>query len=185
MLPLPRRRPFALFTLHTRSRRRAAVLGLWGAFAAHVAASAFGGDGELAGFFGVVTLVAGLVCMFSLAEAGALRGGSGPLDAARLATRDRAYAAAFHGTGWLLLAVVVYAELALRLDALWLPKDPRQAVGAFAIVGVAIGLLPVTLMGWMEPDGAPPPPLPELPQPRPPRRFAASLDDHETQRWLH
>lgn len=185
MLPAPRRRPFALLSLHTRPRRRAAVLGLWGAFATHVAVSALGGDGELAGFFGVLTLVAGLVCMFSLAEASALRGGSAPLDAGRLATRDRAYAAAFHGTGWLLLAVIVYAELALRMDLLWLPRDPRQAVGAFAAVGVAIGLLPVSLMGWAEPDDAPvaPPSFPSFPPQ--PRRFAASLDDGETQRWLH
>jgi hypothetical protein len=179
------RRPFAFLTLHTRTRRRAAVLGLWGAFAAHVAVSAFAGDGELAGFFGFVTLFAGSVCMFSLAEAGALRGGSAPLDAGRLAARDRAYAAAFHATGWLLLAVVVYAELALRMDRLWLPADPRQAVGVFAAVGVAIGLLPVSLMGWAEPEERPaaPPPAP-LP-PRKPRRYVGTLDDREVQRWLH
>lgn len=186
MLPTPRRRPFAFLTLHTRARRRAAVLALWGAFAAHVAISAFGGDGELAGFAGFLTLMAGLVCMFSLAEAGALRGGSRPLDAGRLAARDRAYAAAFHATGWLILAVVVYAELALRLDWLWLPRDPRGAVGAFAAVGVAIGLIPVSLMGWAEPDDLPAAPPPSLPEPpRKPRRYAASLDDRETQRWLH
>lgn len=185
MLPLPRRRPFAFLKLHTRSRRRAAVLALWSAFAAHVAVNAFGGDGELAGFFGVLTLMAGLVCMFSLAEASALRGGSAPLHAGRLAARDRAYAAAFHATGWLLLAVVVYAELALRIDLLWLPADPRQAVGTFAAVGVAIGLLPVSLLGWAEPDDVPAVPPLEPQPPRKPRRYAASLDDHEAQRWLH
>jgi hypothetical protein len=186
MLSAPRRRPFAFLTLHTRTRRRAAVLALWVAFAAHVAVSALGGDGELAGFFGFLTLMAGTVCMFSLAEASALRGGSGPLDAGRLAARDRAYAAAFHATGWLLLAVVVYAELALRMDWLWLPEDPRQAVGAFAAVGVAIGLVPVSLMGWAEPDDAPAAvPFPGVQPPRKPRRYAASLDDDETQRWLH
>jgi hypothetical protein len=186
MLSLPRRRPFAFLRLHTRTRRRAAVLALWGALAAHVAVSALGGDGELAGFVGFVTLMAGIICMFSLAEASALRGGSGPLDAGRLAARDRAYAAAFHATGWLLLAVVVYAELALRMEWLWLPEDPRQAVGAFAAVGVAIGLLPVSLLGWAEPDDThAAAPLPHFPPPRKPRRYAASLDDAETQRWLH
>jgi hypothetical protein len=185
MLPILHRRPFAYLRLHTRTRRRAAVLGLWGAFAAHVAVSALGGDGELAGFAGFLTLMAGLVCMFSLAEASALRGGSAPLDAGRLAARDRAYAAAFHATGWLLLAVVVYAELALRIDLLWLPRDTRQAVGAFAAVGVAIGLLPVSLMGWAEPDETPAPPPPAPVPPRKPRRYVGSLDDRETQRYLH
>ena len=180
----PRRRPFAYLDLHTRARRRAAVAGLWAAFAAHVAASAWGG-GELAGFVGVVTLLAGLVCMFSLAEAAGLRGGTRPLDAARFAARDRAYVAAFHGTGWLVLALVVYAELALRIDLLWLPADPRQAVGAFAAVGVAIGLLPVSLMGWAEPDDAPPAPPPAPQPPRRPRRYAGSLDDRQHQRYLH
>lgn len=179
------RRPFAFLKLHTRTRRRAAVLALWTAFAAHVAVSALGGDGELAGFLGLVTLMAGLTCMFSLAEAGALRGGSAPLDAGRLAARDRAYAAAFHATGWLLLAVVVYAELALRLDWLWLPRTTRGAVGAFAAVGVAIGLLPVSLMGWAEPDETPAAPPPAPAPPRKPRRYVGSLDDRASQRWLH
>lgn len=185
MLSIRHRRPFAVVTLHTRKRRRAAVLGLWGAFAAHVAAAAFAGDGELAGFLGFATLVAGMACMFSLAEAGALRGGSAPLDAGRLAARDRAYAAAFHATGWLLLAVGVYAELALRLDGLWLPRDPRAAVAAFAAVGVAIGLLPLSLMGWAEPDEAPADPAPAPPPPRKPRRYVGTLDDREVGRWLH
>ena len=184
MLSIRHRRPFAFLTLHTRTRRRAAVLGLWSAFAAHVAA-ALGGDGELAGFLGFVTLMAGMVCMFSLAEASALRGGSAPLDAGRLAARDRAYAAAFHATGWLLLAVVVYAELALRLERLWLPRDPRAAVGAFAAVGVAIGLLPVSLIGWAEPDETSADPGPAPPPPRRPRRYVGTLDDREVRRWLH
>ena len=185
MYPAPRRRPFAFLSLHNRARRRAAVLGLWGAFATHVAASALGGDGELAGFLTMLALLAGLVCMFSLAEASALRGGRGPLDAGRLVARDRAYATAFHATGWLLLAVGVYAELALRLEGLWLPRDLRTAVGVFAAAAVAIGLLPVSLMGWAEPDDPPPPSFPEPGLPRRPRRYASSLDDHETQRWLH
>jgi hypothetical protein len=177
-------RPFAWLRLHDRRRRRMAVAGLWAAFAAHLATSAFGRDSELAGFLGAVTLVAGLVCLFSLAEASVLRGGVRPLDAGRLAARDRAYAAAFHGTAWLLLAVVVYAELALRIDALWLPSDPREAVGTFAAVAVAIGLLPVSLLGWTEPDDAPavPPAAPHLP--RRPRRFAIGLDE-EGPRFLH
>lgn len=179
------RRPFALLPLYTRAHRRAAVLALWGAFAAHVAIAALAGDGEVAGFFGFVTLLGAIICMFSLAEASALRGGVGPLDAGRLAARDRAYAAAFHGTGWLLLAAVVYAEMALRTELLWLPSDPREAVGAFAAFGVAVGLLPVSLMGWAEPDD-PPPPLPPAPEPpRRPRRYAASFDDAEQQRYLH
>lgn len=182
--PFLRRRPFAWLRLPTRRHRRAAVLALWSTFAAHVAIAAFAGDGELAGFAGFATLLAGMICMFSLAEASGLRGGTGPLDAGRLAARDRAYSAAFQATGWMLLATVVYAELALRIDLLWLPADPRQAVGAFAAVGVAIGLLPVSLVGWTEPDDAPlappaPPPIPRRP------RFAASFDDHEQQRWLH
>jgi hypothetical protein len=179
------RRPFAFLSLHTRTRRRAAVLGLWGVFAAHVAVSALAGDGELAGFAGFATLMAGLVCMFSLAEASGLRGGSAPLDAGRLAARDRAYAAAFHATGWLLLAVVVYAELALRMEWLWLPATPRGGVGVFAAVGVAIGLLPVSLIGWSEPEERPAVP-PSAPQPpRKPRRYVGSLDDRDVQRWLH
>lgn len=180
-----RHRPFAYLALNTRRRRRAAVAGLWAAFAAHVSVSALGGDGELAGFGGFVTLLAGLACMFSLMEASGLRGGSAPLDAGRLAARDRAYSAAFHATGWLMLALVVYAELALRMDRLWLPSDTRGAVGAFAAVAVAIGLLPVSLIGWAEPDEAPaaPPPAPQ--PPRKPRRYVGSLDDRETQRWLH
>lgn len=178
-------RPFAWLRLTTQRRRRTAVGALWVAFGAHVAVSALGGDGELAGFFGFVTLLAGIVCLFSLAEASVLRGGAHPLDAGRLAARDRAYAAAFHGTGWLLLAVVVYAELALRIDALWLPSDPRTAVGAFAGVAVAIGLLPVSLLGWTEPDDAPavPPAAPH--PPRRPRRFAAGWDEPEGPRFLH
>ncbi|HEX6368807.1 MAG TPA: hypothetical protein VF006_07740 [Longimicrobium sp.] len=178
-------RPFAWLTLPTRRRRRMAVAALWGAFAAHVAVNALGGDGRLAGFAGFATLLAGLVCLFSLAEASALRGGARPLDAGRLAARDRAYAAAFQGTGWLLLAVVVYAELALRIDALWLPSDPRGAVGAFAAVAVAIGLLPVSLLSWTEPDDAPAA-APAAPQPpRRPRRFAAGPVDREGTRFLH
>ncbi len=180
MLPLRYRRPFAYLTLNTRRRRRSAVAGLWAAFSAHVAISAFAGDGELAGFWGFVTLLAGLVCMFSLAEAAGLRGGSAPLDAGRLAARDRAYSTAFHATGWLMLALVVYAQLALRIDWLWLPGDPRGAVGAFAAVGVAIGLLPVSLIGWAEPDETP-----AAQPPRKPRRYVGSLDDREAQRWLH
>jgi hypothetical protein len=178
-------RPFAWLKLHTQRRRRIAVGALWLAFAAHVAISAFAGDGQLAEFFGFVTLLAGIVCLFSLSEASVLRGGARPLDAARLAARDRAYAAAFHGTGWLLLAVVVYAELALRIDRLWLPTDPRAAVGAFAAVAVAIGLLPVSLLGWAEPDDAPAA-APAVPQPpRRPRRFAVGPQDHEGPRFLH
>lgn len=182
--PFPRRRPFAWLHLPTRRRRRAAVLAMWSTFAAHVAVAAFGWEDGPAEFAGLATLLAGVICMFSLAEASGLRGGTGPLDAGRLAARDRAYSAAFHATGWLLLAAVVCAELALRTERLWLPVDPRQALGAFAAVGVAIGLLPVSLVGWMEPDDAPlaPPAPPQLPR-RP--RFAASLDDHEQQRWLH
>ena len=136
--------PFAWLRLPTQRRRRMAVAALWLAFAAHVAVNTLGGAGQLAELAGFATLFAGVVCLFSLAEASVLRGGARPLDAGRLAARDRAYAAAFHGTGWLLLAVVVYAELALRIDALWLPTDPRTAVGAFAAVAVAIGLLPVS-----------------------------------------
>lgn len=185
-MPSLKRRSFAFFTLHTRFERRAAVVGLWGAFAAHVAVSAFGGGGQLAGFGGLVTLLAGFICMFSLAEASALRGGSRPLDASRLADRDRAYAAAFHATAWLLLAVVAYAELALRFDQLWLPKDPRTSVGSFAAVAVAIGLLPVSLMAWAEPDDAPAAPPPPLPQPtRLPRRYVTRLEDDDAPRWLH
>ncbi|HEX2206377.1 MAG TPA: hypothetical protein VHG93_01740 [Longimicrobium sp.] len=178
-------RPFAWLRLDTRFRRRAAVAGLWMAFGAHVAASALGGDGEWAGFAGFVTLFAGIVCLFSLAEASVLRGGAQPLDAGRLAARDRTYAAVFHGTGWMLLAVVVYAELALRIEALWLPSDPRAAVGAFAAVAVAIALLPVSLLAWMEPDDAPvvPPTMPHVP--RRPRRFAAGFDEPEGPRFLH
>ncbi len=59
-------RPFAWLRLHDRRRRRMAVAGLWAAFAAHVAVSGF--DGELAGFGGAVTLIAGLVCLFSLGQ---------------------------------------------------------------------------------------------------------------------
>lgn len=184
MLSPRHRRPFAYLTLNTRRRRRAAVAALWGAFAARVAVCALDGDGDLAGFGGFVTLLAGLVCMFSLAEACGLRGGSAPLDASRLAARDRAYSAAFHATGWLMLALVVYAELALRIDWLWLPADTRGAVGAFAAVGVAIALLPVSLIGWWEPDEAPAPP-PTLPPLRAPRRYVGTLDDREVQRWLH
>jgi hypothetical protein len=178
-------RPFAWLRLHDQRHRRMAVAGLWAAFAAHVAVSGVGGDGALAGFGGAVTLIAGLVCLFSLGEASVLRGGARPLDAGRLAARDRAYAAAFHGTGWLLLSVVVYAELALRIEALWLPSDPRAAVGVFAAVAVAIGLLPVSVVGWMEPDHAVdvPPAIPPLP--RRPRRFAAGLDEPEGPRFLH
>lgn len=177
-------RPFAWLRLHDQRRRRMAVAGLWAAFAAHVAVGALGGDGALAGFAGAVTLAAGVVCMFSLAEASLLRGGARPLHAGRLAARDRAYAAAFHATGWLLLAVVVYAELALRIDALWLPATPRAAVGAFAAVAVAIGLLPVSLLGWMETDDAPtvPPAIPFIP--RRPRRFTTGMED-EGPRFLH
>ncbi|HEX5868856.1 MAG TPA: hypothetical protein VFY65_00500 [Longimicrobium sp.] len=178
-------RPFAWLNLPTRRHRRMAVAALWTAFAAHVAVSALGGDSELAGFFGFVTLFAGMICLFSLAEASVLRGGAQPLDAGRLAARDGAYAAAFHGTAWLLLAVVVYAELALRIDALWLPSDPRGAVGAFAAVAVAVGLLPVSLLSWTEPDDAPaaPPPTPQ--PPRRPRRFAVGPDDPQGPRFLH
>lgn len=177
-------RPFAWLRLHDQRRRRMAVAALWATFAAHVAVSAFGGDGALAGFAGAVTLIAGFVCMFSLAEASVLRGGARPLDAARLAARDRAYAVAFHATGWLLLSVVVYAQAALRIDALWLPSTPRAAVGAFAAVAVAIGLLPVSLLGWMETDDAPevPPAIPFIP--RRPRRFTTGVED-EGPRFLH
>lgn len=177
-------KPFAWLRLHDRRGRRAAVVALWAAFAAHVAVSAFGGDGRLAGLGGAATLIAGLVCLFSLAEASVLRGGARPLDAARLAARDRAYAAAFHGTGWLLLTVVVYAEVALRFEALWLPASPRTAVGAFAAVAVAIGLLPVSLLGWAEPDDAPVVPPAPVHIPRRPRRFAAGPED-EGPRFLH
>jgi hypothetical protein len=178
-------RPFAWLKLSTRRRRRMAVAALWLAFAAHVAVSALAGDGALAGFGGFVTLFAGIVCLFSLSEASVLRGGAQPLDAGRLAARDRTYAAAFHGTGWLLLAVVVYAEMALRIDALWLPTGPRATVGAFAAVAVAIALLPVSLLGWAEPDDAPPV-APSAPRPpRRPRRFAAGPVDREGPRFLH
>lgn len=179
------RPPFAWLQLRNQRHRRMGVVALWAAFAAHVAVSAFGGDSELAGFFSFVTLLGGMVCLFSLGEASVLRGGSRPLDAARLAVRDRAYAAAFHGTGWILLAVVIYAELALRIDALWLPTTARGAVGAFAATAVSIGLLPVTLMGWSEPDDAPlvPPAAPLIP--RRPRRFAAGPDDSESPPLLH
>lgn len=177
--------PFTWLRLPTQRRRRTAVAALWSAFAAHVAASARGGDGEVAGFAGFVTLLAGLVCLFSLAEALVLRGGAQPLDAARLAARDRAYAAAFHGTGWLLVAVVVYAELALRIDALPLPSDPRAAVGTFAAVAVAIALLPVSLLGWTQPDDAPAAPPSAVQRPRRPRRFAAGPSDGQGPRFLH
>jgi hypothetical protein len=178
-------RPFAWLKLTTQRRRRMAVAALWVAFAAHVAISALAGDGELAGFFGFGTLFAGIVCLFSLSEASVLRGGAQPLDASRLAARDRAYAAAFHGTGWMLLAVVVYAELALRIDALWLPTDPRAAVASFAAVAVGIGLLPVSVLGWTEPDDVPvaAPAAPHLP--RRPRRFAPGPDDRQGPRFLH
>jgi hypothetical protein len=178
-------RPFAWLKLLTQRRRRMAVAALWVAFAAHVAISALAGDGEVAGFLGFATLFAGIVCLFSLSEASVLRGGAQPLDASRLAARDRAYAAAFHSTGWLLLGVVVYAELALRIDVLWLPTDPRAAVGSFAAVAVAIGLLPVSVLGWTEPDDVPMPvpPVPEFP--RRPRRFAVGPDDREGPRFLH
>ncbi|WP_420126403.1 hypothetical protein [Longimicrobium sp.] len=185
LLRIRHERPFAWLKLPTQRHRRTAVAGLWTAFAAHVAISALAGDGELAGFLGFVTLFAGILCLFSLAEASVLRGGALPLDASRLAARDRAYAAAFHGTGWLLLAVVVYAELALRIDALWLPADPRSAVGAFAAVAVAIGLLPVSLLSWTEPDDAPAPPPPASHLPRRPRRFAVGPEDREGPRFLH
>lgn len=162
-----------------------AVAALWLAFAAHVAVNVLGGDAHLAEFGGVLTLVAGVVCLFSLAEASVLRGGARPLNAGRLAARDKAYAAAFHGTGWLLLAVVVYAELALRIDALWLPTDPRTAVGAFAAVAVAIGLLPVSLLSWAEPDDAPAAAPSLRPPLRRPRRFPAGPNDREGTRFLH
>lgn len=177
--------PFAWLGLPTQRRRRMAVAALWLAFAAHVAVSALGGDGRLAEFGGFATLFAGVLCLFSLAEASVLRGGARPLDAGRLAARDRAYAAAFHGTGWLLLAVVIYAQLALRIDALWLPADPRTAVGAFAAVAVAIGLLPVSLLSWTEPDDAPSAPPAIRPPLRRPRRFPAGPRDREGPRFLH
>jgi hypothetical protein len=69
--------PFAWLRLPTRRRRRMAVAALWLAFAVHVAVSALGADGRLAGFLGFATLFAGAVCLFSLAEASVLRGGGG------------------------------------------------------------------------------------------------------------
>jgi len=185
MPPVLLRRPFAPLRLNTRVRRRAAVLALWAAFAAHVAAGALGGDGELVAFASTGTLLLGIVSLFSLAEASALRGGSTPLDAGRLAARDRAYAAAFHGTAWLLLSVVLYAELALRGDGLWLPDDPRAAFGLLAAAGVAVALLPVSLIAWMEPEDPPSAPPQQTASLRGPRRYAATLDDRERPRWLH
>ena len=81
--------------------------------------------------------------------------------------------------------MVVYAELALRIDALWLPTDPRTAVGAFAAVAVAIGLLPVSLLSWAEPDDAPAAAPSIRPPLRRPRRFPAGPRDREGPRFLH
>ncbi|HEX8392846.1 MAG TPA: hypothetical protein VF665_10860 [Longimicrobium sp.] len=179
--------PLIRLRLQTQARRRAAVAALWAAYAAYLALAVWGGRGNLAGIASVGALMVGLVCMVALAESSGLRAHGAPLHASRLAQRDRAYALSFHATSWLLVGVALYTQTAAHTTWLPLPSTPRAAAGAVAAVCVAIGMLPVTLLSWREPDPMPldalPPIRPPLPLPR--RDPRARPGDDDGPRWLH
>lgn len=136
-----------------RGRRAAAVM-LWTSFAGYVALQAFGGDGNAVGAAGAALLLLGYVCYFALARAlGVARcEGARELDERERMNRDRAHYVAYQVLGWAMLAVVLYAAVAVRVDWLWMPTTPQGAVGALAAVAIALGLLPMTILAWTEPD---------------------------------
>jgi amino acid transporter len=139
--------------LPTQAARRRAVVLLWTAFAAYLAANTLTRGDDLAGAMSALAMLVGIGCLFSVARA--VRWGHGcaaGLDEREMAARDRAHYLAFRVQSWLTLAVVAYTTVAVRVDALWLPATGHQAAGAVAAVAVAMGLLPVTCIGWGEPD---------------------------------
>jgi hypothetical protein len=71
-----------------------------------------------------------------------------PLDERERAERDAAHYTAFRVGNWCMTLVMVYVILALNLGGTWLPSTPRQAASALLAVGIAFGLLPVTLLAW-------------------------------------
>lgn len=140
--------------LPTRSARRRAVVVLWTAFAAYLAAGTRTSGDDVAGALGALAMLVGFGCLFSIARA--VRWGQadvpGKLDERETAARDRAHYLAFQVQSAFMLAVVVYATVAVRVDGMWLPASAQQAASALAAVAVAMGLLPVTLIAWREPD---------------------------------
>jgi len=142
--------------LPTQAARRRAVMILWAAFATYIAANTLTRGDDLAGGISALAMLVGIGCMFSLARAvrWGHRGGCGALelDERETAARDRAYYQAYQVQSWVMAAVVAYAVLAVRVDGLWLPSTAQQAASALAAVAVAMGLLPVTYIGWGEPD---------------------------------
>jgi amino acid transporter len=140
--------------LPTQAARRRAVVLLWTSFAGYLAANTLTRGDDLAGAMSALAMLVGIGCLFSIARA--VRWGHGGcaagLDEREMAARDRAHYRAFRVQSWLTLAVVAYTTVAVRVDALWLPATGHQAAGALAALAVAMGLLPITCIGWGEPD---------------------------------
>jgi len=140
--------------LPTRAARRRAVVLLWTAFAGYLAANLLTRGDDLAGGMSALAVLVGIGCLFSIARA--VRWGHGGcatgLDERETAARDRAHYLAYRVQSWFTLAVVAYTTVAVRVDVLWLPATGHQAAGAMAAVAVAMGLLPLTLIAWGEPD---------------------------------
>jgi hypothetical protein len=139
--------------LPTQAARRRAVVLLWTAFAGYLAASMLTRGDDLAGAMSALAMLVGIGCLFSIARAVRWgHGGCAGLDEREMAARDRGHYLAYRVQSWFTLAVVVYTTVAVRVDALWLPATGQQAAGAVAAVAVAMGLLPITLVAWGEPD---------------------------------
>jgi len=140
--------------LPTQAARRRAVVLLWTTCAGYLVANMLTRGDDLAGAVSALAVLVGIGCMFSISRA--VRWGHGAcaegLDERETATRDRAHYLAYRVQSWFTLAVVAYTTVAVRVDALWLPATGEQAAGAVAAVAVAMGLLPLTLIAWGEPD---------------------------------
>jgi hypothetical protein len=141
-------------SLATRAGRRTAVVLLWTAFAGYVLLNTATRESDLTEALGAAVMLGAYAAFFALNRAVRIgaRPGDVPLDERERALRDHAHYRSYQLLGWGMLAVILYAFAALRVEWLWLPGSPRQAVYAFMAVVIALGLLPLSVLAWIAPE---------------------------------
>ncbi|HEX8359340.1 MAG TPA: hypothetical protein VF613_04505 [Longimicrobium sp.] len=141
-------------SLATRAGRRTTVVLLWTAFALYVLLNTALRGSDAAEALGAGVMLAAYAAFFALNRAVRIgaRPGDLPLDEREQALRDHAHYRSYQLLGWGMLAVIVYAYVAVRVEWLWLPASPRQAVSAFMAVVIALGLLPLSVLAWIAPE---------------------------------
>lgn len=145
----------------SRSLRRVAVVATYLGLAATVALLWGEASGTLPGWSiwpaaaGAVVAVAGLAG--SAATATRATWWQAPLDERDRAVRDHAYRRAYWIVSILVLLALAYAMLAAERPGWWLPERQSDYWALFIVLAIVTGVLPTTIVAWIEPDEEPDP----------------------------